>query len=92
MVPGLFAPILRVVLWRCHLGALEMALALGVASVAGFLAVGTWAGFQLRAGRRADVIVEGAAQSYWVIICVCVVSAVLLTVKVAPVAFRVLAP
>ena len=92
VIPGLVAPMLRVVLWYYHLGALELALVTGVASVAGFAAVATWVALRLQAGRRAGQSLEGGAQAYWALFWVCAISAVLPTMKLAPVAFRVLAP
>ena len=92
VIPGLVAPVLRVVFWYYHLGALELALVTGVASVAGFGGVATWAALRLRTGRRADQSLEGGAQTYWALSGVCAISAVLLTMKLAPFAFRVLAP
>jgi len=92
VIPGLVAPMLRSVLWYYHPGALGLALVTGVASVAAFAAVATWAALQLRAVRRAGQILEGGALTYRVLFWVCVVSAVLLTMKLAPFAFRALAP
>ncbi|HLZ84641.1 MAG TPA: hypothetical protein VKQ54_13830 [Caulobacteraceae bacterium] len=92
VIPGLVAPVLRGVVWYYHLGALELALATGAASVAGFAAVATWAALRLQTGRRAGQSLEGGAQTYWALLGVCAISAVLLTVKLAPFAFRVLAP
>jgi len=84
VIPGLVAPMLRGVLWYYHPGAPELALVTGVASVAAFAAVATWAALQLRAERGAGRILEGGAQTYRVLFWVCVVSAVLLTMKLAP--------
>jgi len=92
VIPGLVAPMLRGVLWYYHLGALELGLVTGVASVAGFAAVATWAALRLRAERRPGHILDGGALTYRVLFWVCVVSAVLLTMKLAPFASRVLAP
>ena len=92
VIPGLVAPMLSGLRWYYHLGALELALVVAVASVAGFAAVATWAALRLRAGRRAGQTLEGGAQTYRALVWVCVVSAVLLTMKLAPFAFRVLAP
>ena len=77
VVPGLVAPMLRVAVWYYHLGALQLALVTGVASVAGFAAVAAWAALR--------------GQPYWALVWVCAVSAVLLTLKLAPFAFRALA-
>ncbi len=88
VTPGLVSPGLRVF----HLGALELVLVLGVASVAGFAAVATWAALRLRAGRQAVHVLEGGAQSYRVCLGVCLVCALLLTIKVAPFACRAFAP
>jgi hypothetical protein len=92
VIPGLVAPMLSGVVWYYHLGALQLALATGAASVAGFAAVATWAALRLQAGRRAGRILDGGAQTYRALVWVCVVSAVLLTVKLAPFATRALAP
>jgi hypothetical protein len=90
--PALVAPMLTGVLRYYHLGALEQALAIGAASVAGFAAVATWAAFRLWTGRRAGHSLDGGAQAYWALFGVCGISAVLLTMKLAPLAFRLLAP
>jgi hypothetical protein len=92
VIPGLVAPVLTVTRLYYHLGALEMALVMGAASVAGFAAVATWAALRLQAGRRAGQILEGGAQTYRALFWVCAIGAVLLTMKLAPFAFRVFAP
>jgi hypothetical protein len=92
VIPGLVAPMLTGVLRCYHLGALEQALAIGAASVAGFAGVATWAALRLRTGRRADQSLEGGVQTYWGLFWVCAIGAVLLTMKLAPFALRVLAP
>jgi hypothetical protein len=92
VIPALVAPMLRVVLWCFHLGALDLAPVIGAASVAGFVAVATWAALRLHAGRRAGQSLEGGAQAYWALFGVCAISAVLLAMKMAPFAFRVIAP
>jgi hypothetical protein len=92
VIPALVAPMITGVLRYYHLGALELALVIGVASVVGFAAVTTWATLRLRSGRRAGQSLEGGAQTYWALVWVCATSAVLLTMKLAPFAFRVLAP
>ena len=92
VIPGLVAPMLTGVLRYYHPGALEQALVIGAASVAGFAAVATWAALRLQAARRAGQILEGGASTYRALVWVCAVSAVLLTVKLAPFAFKVLAP
>ena len=84
VIPGLVGPVLTGVRLYYHLGALEMALVMGATSVVGFAAVATWAALQLRAERGAGRILEGGAQTYRVLFWVCVVSAVLLTMKLAP--------
>ena len=60
VIPGLVVPMLTVMRLYYHPGALELALVIGAASVAGFAAVATWAALQLRALRRAGQILEGA--------------------------------
>ena len=92
VIPGLVVPMLTVMRLYYHPGALELALVIGAASVAGFAAVATWAALRLQAERRAGQVLEEGAQTYWALVGVCAVSAVLLTVKLAPFAVRVLAP
>ena len=91
VIPGSVTPMLSGVVWYYHPGALELALGMGAASVAGFAAVATWAVLRLQAGRRDARILDGGAQTYRALGWVCAISAVLLTVKLAPFAFRVLA-
>ena len=90
VVPGLVSPMLSVVTWYYHPGAPELALVIGGASVAGFAGIATWAALRLRARRGAGQSLEGGAQAYRASVWVCAISAVLLTVKLAPFALKVL--
>ena len=92
VLPGLVSSALSGLLWCFRPSPSQLIVWIGGAAAAVFVAVGAWAALRLRAGALTSQSLEGGAQTYRISVGVCGVSAVLLTAKLAPFAYRLLAP